>query len=608
MPHLLIAALFTMFVAACGPTPEETFAKRIGLAEIDKVANRDVPIDTLGFGSISIQGKRRALSLPSRLPTPTPDELFDWAEKRFPEIFPSREKTLEWSSYKFRYYPTVDLYLAVDASSVLALGKPTNGAVLNLGSIADFAALVYADRWSISEVIAAGVINTVAVAPMKEGHFDLLATGDLNADGYDDLVIGPKVFIQTLDSFEYVKLIIAFYQPNSNTFAPDSALQARMPQMQWAHSAYVGDLNSDGFNDLIVVGTGPDQGQPCGEAPVLMLGSETGLFDASDRLPRLSMYTHQWAYGDFNEDGKTDFFFINNPWPPDHPSDTVRLAQCTYRRFPGTKNQILALSNQAGGWDASTPKIGSEVFSKVSGGGSLTNNDPFPSRSFTAATAADIDADGKVDIVVYGNNSDPTTRARVFVLRGDGKGAFSVSAVIDASPFNANQTIAGAISAYDLDGDGIREIVINLAEQVPNVFAWQGSSYVVLKSVLGSLSSWTNETAKFFPQQQFSPLDSELVYCMGMTFVDINGDGLNDLSCNAMKEFGSLTESSSTPRIWLRTLSGFVGSVPSTPYAQGKFAGLQPIRLGGSVWLVGLNRWYNVTTFGPNELAVHLAR
>jgi len=241
-------------------------------------------------------------------------------------------------------------------------------------------------KWSLTSLVDAGEIDMSVYAPMapnQNGHYDLLATGDLNGDGHDDLLIAPKVW----DVFTpYVKLVVAFYNPKSKKFEVDPSLQTRMPTMQWGQKAKIGDFNGDGYGDIFVVGTGPDQGQPCGEAPVLMLGSKDGLKDASDMLPRVSGYTHQMAFADFNGDGKTDFVILNNQWVPWSDQD-ARISACTYRRFPGSGKSFLVLSNSTG-WKAQEIEINSEIGLLIGGTDGL---------SYSSAFAGDFDGDGKID-------------------------------------------------------------------------------------------------------------------------------------------------------------------------------------------------------------------
>ena len=131
---LLIFAMISILLAGCGSSPQEDFERRVGQAMKVPASN---PTATSPMGSL----RRVAMSAANTNdPTSiTPDQLFDWAEATYPQFFPSREKTLTWSVYQFRYYKDTDVYLAVEnGAKVVALGKPTNGALIELGSLIDY--------------------------------------------------------------------------------------------------------------------------------------------------------------------------------------------------------------------------------------------------------------------------------------------------------------------------------------------------------------------------------------------------------------------------------------------------------------------------------------
>ena len=75
---------------------------------------------------------------PIAMTEPKLDQLFNWAEKTYPQFFPARQVSFKVIGYYARYYPTTDIYIGAKDNEVYVLGAPFGG-MLKAG---DFKTLV----------------------------------------------------------------------------------------------------------------------------------------------------------------------------------------------------------------------------------------------------------------------------------------------------------------------------------------------------------------------------------------------------------------------------------------------------------------------------------
>ena len=171
------------------------------------------------------------------------------------------------------------------------------------------------------------------------------------------------------------------------------------------------------------------------------------------------------AVGDVNHDGRTDFVVVGQRSPPNFGQLAVVLGtdDGTFTHGPTTDRMLddprgLAVAdfNGDGHADVAVATFGSSgvaVYLGV-GDGFFEPGEALPldaALGAVAVTAADLNGDGAVDLIV-GTNRDGTVRA----FLGDGAGRFRAasSVAVGPGPF--------ALAVADLDGDGRRDVVATI--------------------------------------------------------------------------------------------------------------------------------------------------
>lgn len=415
--------------------------------------------------------------------------------------------------------------------------------------------------------------GSITTDPNHGGDHPLIAEGDLNGDGYSDLLFGFLSWNNNYKSYSIINqfaksnLSIAFYNPQTGTYDFQTELSKTLPAMFWTHNAIIEDFNKDGYADIFVVGTGPDQGDPRGEAPVLLLGSKQGFINASNQIPQLNVYTHQVAVGDFNEDGKTDFFLINNPWVNHMTVDAIKLA--SGKDYPYSPYSSLNLSN-VDGWQEK----------------SISNKYINPKNvngvSYSCALACDYNNDGHLDVVLSGGNFGELA-FKVMFLKGNGKGEFTEDGETTSKPFG-EVTVGCALQSYDFDGDKREEIVVMSTKHNGQAMPWNGAALQIFTQDK-STSEWKEVTSKFIATGDFSNNEPN-AWVKDIYFVDLDHDGDKDMLLSTMSGIDETHSGKVMPRIFLNQ-NGYFEPQALSAFDMSYFCYLLPANTNDGIKLIG---------------------
>jgi len=359
-----------------------------------------------------------------------------------------------------------------------------------------------------------------------DAMFDVLAIGDVNMDGYDDVLIGIMRLSNKGGSVNRaVKPLLLMFNPSNNKYEVSQEFAKLTNSHVWARQGAIVDLDGDGRNDIFIGDTGVDGGSyDCGNKNSVILNKSTGMVNATSLLPNVNDYSHGLIVNDFNQDKKNDLLVINMPWIN---KSTCNVAGEVYR------NRSYLLS----GGNFTELQIQLTTNDSVSLG--FTENST--TDALTVGGSIDLNNDGYMDIALGGNYG-------MYIIESNGNLKFNQSIQVPppATYYNSLDTknclILNMFSTtkcltpysyvvpFDIDGDGQPEIVASLLNQTKDG-GWKGQYFQVMKKIK---NSWTDVTADVFPEQKQDQTNAEL-WCYRIQFIDINNDGQLDILCSNYK-------------------------------------------------------------------------
>lgn len=392
-----------------------------------------------------------------------------------------------------------------------------------------------------------------------------IGLGDLNRDGFADLLIGTPLAdgpndVRPSAGEAYVILGRPSFPETLDMGIAGSAGAdltvygaAASDFVTFGGAITVGDVNGDGFADAILGalgGDGPADARPsAGEAYVLLgrtnlpakidLASEDSKADVtiygasgSDQLTSGGALTT----ADVNADGISDVLIgaVGGDGPND-ARDGAGEAYVVFGRavFPATID--LSAKNATG---ANTTLYGATAADNLTAGGALKTSD--------------VNGDGVADIILGASQADGPAEARgnageayVVLGRNDLDGVIDLanqgSGGADVTLYGAtagdNLTIGGALALGDLDGDGKTDVVLGArdADGPQESRSNAGEVYLVLgrASFSGTLDLGVQGDTGTNSTLYGASANDQLTSGGALAFGDVNGDGFADLIVGA---------------------------------------------------------------------------
>lgn len=336
--------------------------------------------------------------------------------------------------------------------------------------------------------------------------------GDVNGDGLSDVMIGALNYDE--EPRNNIGKIYAYYgSPAGLSSASSQTVESNQSSSGFASGLQTaGDVNGDGYSDVIIGAANYDQGLSDAGAAFVYYGGATGI----QNTPSWSAYGTQQAAafgrsvtfaGDVNGDGYGD----------------VAISSLLYDNSAGADaGRIYIYHSGATGLESSPAQI-------------LEGTQPSSAFGYGMAPAGDVNGDGFGDFVAgaWGSeNGVLQNTGKILVYYGSDTGLSSTPGFV-YQPTIAEASLGESVSAGDFNGDGYSDIVAG-ASFYTNAENKEGAVYIFK----GGLAGISNENIQMIEGDQEDAAFGVSVSTAG----DINGDAFSDLVIGARSYDGVITD------------------------------------------------------------------
>lgn len=262
---------------------------------------------------------------------------------------------------------------------------------------------------------------------------------DINGDNHDDIFI-------TCSNGNNERVRSELYVWKNDDYYLDNSYLNEVPSFIHPRKAIVGDYNKDGRPDIFIAAHGYDRPPFPGEYNQMLL-SNNGKYDLKKFEDKVGFY-HSTTSADIDNDGDLDIFALDNRTP------------------------YFLINDGKGNFTYSITQINADDI-----------------NAQYSCELIDVNKDGYVDLIMGGHEFDYGNTTRIywgnstyrFVDKSDIPSVDRYGVVLD-------------IDQYDLDGDGINELIINRAGgRSTNEYFYQGWFIQVVKLEGKNLIDVTNQ-------------------------------------------------------------------------------------------------------------------
>jgi hypothetical protein len=395
--------------------------------------------------------------------------------------------------------------------------------------------------------------------------YNVAGAGDVNGDGYADVIVSAPVYAagQMNEGAAFVYLGGAEGIRDGNPGTAATQIESNQSNVILGASvASAGDVNGDGYADVIVGAPFYDAGHDAEGAAFVFLGSAAGIADGSPATAAAQLEADQASAhlgtsvagtGDVNGDGYADVIVGASGYDAGQTDEGAAF---------------LFLGSAAGIGDGSPATAAAQL--EADQPNALLGGHPAGLGASSVAGAGDVNGDGYADVIVgaYQYDAGQTDEGAAFLFLGSATGIADGSPASAAAEFQANQGSAllgwSVAGAGDVNGDSYADVIVG----APEYDAGQnnnneGAAFLFLGSATGIADGSPASAAAEFQANQGSALLGWSVAGAG----DVNGDSYADVIVGAPR-YDSGENDEGAAFLFLGSAAGIVDGSPATAGAQ----------------------------------------
>jgi FG-GAP repeat len=354
--------------------------------------------------------------------------------------------------------------------------------------------------------------------------FSVAAAGDVNGDGYDDVIVGAWRYDagEKDEGAAFVFHGSAAGIVDANPASANTRILSGQAGANLGESvAGAGDVNGDGFDDVIVGAPYYDAGETDEGAAFVFLGSAAGIADATPASAHARIESdqaganlgeHVAGAGDVNGDG----------------FDDVIVGAPHYDAGETDEGAAFIFHGSAAGIPNGNPATAQTRFTAGQAGASLGES---------VAGAGDVNGDGFDDVIVGAPHYDAgeTDEGAAFVFLGSASGIADATPATAHAHFKANQAGAwmgvSVAGAGDVNGDGYDDVIVGARRYDTAGKTDAGMAFVFYGSAAGMADGSPATARTRLAGDQAGAWMGHAVAGAG----DVNGDGFDDVIVGAMR-------------------------------------------------------------------------